>query len=262
MFPARRRHLLALLSSALFVLAPGAASAAEIHSEAFPGGEVTVSANDGYTEGMLESLSFAFDGCGTQEYEASCTWEVSAGLGTDPAKRCNPATPTSQTVWTSGPQEGNHTVTAPSLPFPLEGCPGQVFAVYYSYLKTFDPPPGGGWSLIKDGSGATLALIVFGPTSVENATPLSPSANPAFQPDFTPRSFGVGRDCRGVLLDSTRYTLVFAQMGCHRATEVARTRYLSGRAPRLCRNLSAGGVRCWRRHRPGKFVEWHLPRSR
>ena len=87
---------------------------------------------------------------------------------------------------------------------------------------------------------------------------------PHFEPNFVPiKTFALSPDC-SLRLDSTRYAFAFRQMGCHKAGNLARSRFFSGRAPRgyVCQNLPREGVRCWRRHKPAKFFEWHLPSSR
>jgi hypothetical protein len=234
-----------------------------VHSQTFPGGEVTVSANDGFTEGKLESLSYTFESCGSEEYETSCNWEVTAHLATEPAKRCNPATPSPQTIWSSGEQSGNGTVSPPPLSFPLEGCPGQVFSVSYSYTKTFDPPDKGEFIRIGEGGSATLAFIIFGPTWQETIEKANPPV-PPFQPNFTPtKTFGVSLDCKAVSLNSTRYAFAFHRMGCHKASNLARTTYLTGRAPSgyACPHR-AGGMLCQRQGQPQKFFEWRRAGTR
>ncbi|HWN73041.1 MAG TPA: hypothetical protein VNN15_04450 [Solirubrobacterales bacterium] len=252
------RRLASLLP--LMLLLPGVAQASEVHSETFPGGAVTVSANDGFTEGKLESLTYAFDSCGTEEYESSCKWEVAAHLASEPTKRCNPATPGVQTIWSSGEQSGNGTVGPPPLSFPLEGCPGQVFSVSYSYTKTFNPPPKEGeWIRLGEGGSATRAFIIFGPTwqeTIENGSPPAPT----FQPNFTPtKTFAVSLDCGSLALNSTRYAFAFQRMGCHKASNLARIAFLTGQAPNGYACRRKGSVLCWRQGQPQKYFEWRRP---
>lgn len=252
--------LLALLLLALLVGA-GSASASEVHEQAFTGGSVVVSANDNFTEGKLERLSYTFEGCGTEDYETACTWEVTARLATEPSKRCDAATPSPQTIWTSGEQSGNGTVNAPVQSFALEGCPGQVFTVSYSYMKSFDPPKEGGIIVTGHGGSATLAFITFGPNWQEVIEAASPPA-PTFQPNFTPGELRVASDCRSLTIGNVAYVFSFRGIGCRKASNLAKMRHLSGRAPSgyHCRNVQAnGGVLCWRIGHPEKRLEWRLP---
>lgn len=265
------RRLGALLPLALLLLLPAGAEGADTYEASWDGGSLTATADAEFTEATIESVSVSFDQCGTAPEEANCTWEATATLHSSPERRCNPATPEDQVVWDSGEQSGNGTVSDGPQSFPLEGCKGQSLLFRIEFHKTYeeasDPPP-----FRVTGGGSEWTLFAFGYHPVEeeeqriiNASPTASPGYPLFEPSFTPtKTFALDPDCRALRLNSTRYAFAFQQMGCHKAGNLARFRLLSGRAPRgyVCQNLSKGGVRCRRRHKPAEFFEWHLPRSR
>lgn len=133
---------LALLPLALMLLLPGAASAADSYEAAWNGGQITATANADFTEATIESISVSFDECGTATGETSCTWEARFNLHSDPASRCNTATPEEEVVWSSGTQSGNGTVTDAAKSFPLEGCRGQSLSMVQEFHKTYDETAG------------------------------------------------------------------------------------------------------------------------
>jgi hypothetical protein len=268
--PSPIRRLGALLPLALLLLLPAGAEATDTYEASWNGGNLVATANAGFTEATIETVSVSFDQCGTAPDEASCTWEATATLHSSPERRCNPATPEDQVVWDSGEQSGNGAVNDGPQSFPLEGCRGQslVFRIEFhkTYEETSDPPP-----LRITGGGSEWTLFAFGYYPVEeeeqriiNASPPANPGNPPFAPNFVPRTFALSPDCRTVQLDSTRYVFAFGQMGCRKAGNLAQARFRSGHAPRgyVCQNRSNAGVRCWRRHKPAKVFEWHLPHSR
>jgi hypothetical protein len=260
---------LVLLPLALLFLPPAGAEAADTYEASWNGGYLTATANAEFTEATIEAVSVSFDQCGTEEGELTCTWEARAVLVSDPESRCNPGTPGRQVVWTSGEQSGNGTVSDGPTSFPLEGCRGQTLIFEVEEKKTYEEGVKPPWVLVSRTS--IWGLFTFGYHPVEEEEQriitASPPANPEYphlQPNFVPRTFALGPDCRGVQLDSTRYVFAFGQMGCHKAGNLAQTRFRSGRAPRgyACQNLLREGVRCRRRHKPAKFFEWRLPSSR
>ncbi|MGN6259041.1 MAG: hypothetical protein ACTHN3_15060 [Solirubrobacterales bacterium] len=268
--PLLRRNLIALLPLALLLLLPGAATAADIYEASWDGGHLTASANADFTEATIESVETSFDQCGTQPNEVSCAWGATVTLHSNPETRCNPATPEDQIVWESGEETDNGTITDGPVSFPLEGCRGQSLVLELWSHKTYEestPPP---WIVIK--SGSIFGLFTFGYHPVEEADrAISTEYNPPeyeyppFQPNITPaKTFALSADCGSLQLNSTRYAFAFHRLGCYKAGKLARARYFSGGAPKgfVCQNLLGEGVRCWRRHRPAKFFEWHLPRSR
>lgn len=262
-------HITALAALALLLLPPGPAAATDLYEASWNGGHLTAIANAGFTEATIESVSVSFDGCGTQPEELTCTWEAKAILLSHPASRCNPATPEEQIAWTSGEQSGNGAVADGSKSFPLEGCRGQTVVFELAFHKTYEE---GGSSLWRSTGGASIwGLFTFGYHPAEeaereivNENPPSP-APPPFVPNFTPsKTFALSPDCATLRLNSADYVFVFQRMGCHKAGNLARLRYFSGRAPKgfACRRLPSEGIRCWRRHEPAKFFEWHPPRLR
>lgn len=268
--PSRVRRLTALLPLTLLPLVPASAVATDAYEASWNGGHLTATANADFTEATITTVSVSFDQCGTAPEEASCTWEATATLHSSPESRCNPATPEDQVVWDSGELSGNGTISDGPQSFPLEGCRGQSLVFRIEYHKTYeetDEPP----VLRITGGGGEWTMFTFGYHQVEeaeqrilNASPPAGPGYPPLQPNFIPGTFALSPDCRTVQLDSTRYVFIFRQMGCHKAGNLAQARFRSGHAPRgyVCQSHSSEGVRCWRRHRPAKFLEWRLPRSR
>lgn len=256
---------------ALLLLVPASATAADTYEASWNGGHLIATANADFTEATIESVEVNFDECGTAPGEATCTWKATATLHSYPQNRCNPSTPENQIAWDSGEQSGNGIVTDGSKSFPLEGCRGQslIFRIEFhkTYEETLESPP---WRTI--GGASIWMMFTFGYHPAEEADRAVPTEYnppeyeyPHLQPNFTPaKTFALSSDCKALTLNSTRYVFVFGQMGCHKAGTLARARFFSGGAPRgyVCQNGASGAVRCRRRHKPAKFFEWHLPRSR
>lgn len=259
-----------LLPLALLLLLPTGAVAADTYETSWDGGSLIATANSEFTEATIEIVSVSFDECGTAPEEAGCTWEATATLHSFPERRCNPATPEDQIAWDSGEQSGNGTVSDGPQSFPLEGCRGQslVFRIEFhkTYEETPDPPP-----LRVIGGASEWTMFAFGYHPGEEGDKAIPTeytssyVMPSLGPNFVPtKTFALSPDCGVLRLNSTRYAFAFQQMGCHKAGNLARLRFFSGRAPHgyVCQNLPMEGVRCRRRHEPAKFFEWHLPHSR
>jgi hypothetical protein len=251
---------------ALLLPAPASAAAADTYEASWNGGYLNATANPDFTEATIDVVSVSFTECGTQANEASCIWEAIVSLHSNPATRCNPATPEDRVVWDSGERAGNGTVADGPTSFPLEGCRGQSLVLRIESHKTYEgtPPP---WVVISSGSIQGLFTFGYHPVQEEeqriiNASPPANPEYPAFQPNFTPANFAIASDCRSLELGDVRYAFVFRHMDCDKAGNLARTRFRSGRAPRgyVCQSHSGAGVRCWRRRHPTKFFEWHLPR--
>ncbi len=83
---------------------------------------------------------------------------------------------------------------------------------------------------------------------------------PPFAPNFTPKGMGVAPDCRSLTIGNVHYVFSFRRMGCWKAGVLAQKQYASGVAPGgyACRHR-AGGMLCWRRGQPQKYLEWRLP---
>ncbi|HET7417329.1 MAG TPA: hypothetical protein VFJ61_06875 [Solirubrobacterales bacterium] len=254
---------LALLPLALLFLLPAAASAADPYEASWNGGHITATANADFTAAMIESVSVSFEECGTATGETSCTWEARFSLHSDPATRCNPATPEDQVVWSSGTQSGNGTVTDSAKSFPLEGCRGQSLSMVEEFHKTYDETAGP-LRITGGSTGGHLFSFGYHPGEEEerrivNANP--PAAPlPPFVPNFSPAPFLVASDCHSLTIDRQRFVFSFARLGCGKATGLAQKRYYNGTAPSgyACRRR-AGGVLCWRSGRPEKRLEWRLP---
>jgi hypothetical protein len=254
---------LALLPLALMLFLPGAASAAGPYEAAWNGGHITATANADFTEATIETVSVSFDECGTATGETSCTWEARFTLHSDPATRCNPATPEEQVVWSSGTQSGNGTVTDSAKSFPLEGCRGQSLSMVQEFHKTYDETAGP-FRITGGSTGGSLFRFGYHPGEEEERRIIneSPPASPPppFVPNFSPAPFLVTSDCRSVTIGDRRFVFSFAQMGCGKATRLAQKRYYNGTAPSgyACRQR-AGGVLCWRIGLPEKRLEWRVP---
>lgn len=262
---------LALLSiaaalAAAILASPASAAAVDTYEASFNGGHLTATANEALTEATIESVSVGFDECGTAPGEASCTWEAVATLYSHPETRCDPSTPEAQVAWDSGPQSGNGTVDGGPTSFPLEGCRGQTLVFRIEFHKTYEEGGGGApWRIT--GGASEWAMFSFGYHPLEEeerriieASP--PAQLPPFEPNFAPPALSVTADCRSLTLGNVRYAFAFARMGCRKASNLARARQLSGRAPSgyLCRDLPADrGVLCWRKGQPQKYLEWRLP---
>jgi hypothetical protein len=239
--------------------------AADTYGSSYEGGELLVSANHELTEARIETLTFSFDGCGTEPEEATCTWEVDAVLKSAPETRCNPDTPASQRVFSSGPQSGNGSFSAAPTSFPLEGCRGQVFYLSYRFDRTYEPYEGKGPPPLFriTGGGGSLSAFTFGFHPIKEAEERIINASPPAtqSPPPVPPALTISANCKSLWIGSTRYAFAFRQMGCHKAGNLARMQHLSKTAPSgyVCSRKS-GGVRCWRQGKPDKYVEWARPR--
>jgi hypothetical protein len=254
------RRLTALLPLALVLLLPGAASA-DSYSTSWDRGQLIVSANAEFTKATIENVSASFDECETATGEASCTWEVILTLHSDPERRCNPATPEDQVVWSSGPQSGNGTLADGSKSFPLEGCPGQNLLIRIEWHKTYDESGG---PVIQTGGASQWALFPFGSHPIEEIERQIRDASPpaTIPPPPIPTALVVAGDCRSLMIGNVVYLFSFRRIGCHKASNLAAMRHVSGGAPGgyHCRNGGAGGgVLCWRVGHPEKRLEWRLP---
>lgn len=251
------------LAAALLV-SPANAAAIDTYEASFNGGHLTATANEALTEATIASVSVSFDECGTAPGEASCTWEAIATLHSHPETRCDPNTPEAQVVWDSGPQSGNGSVSGGPTSFGLEGCRGQTLVFRIEFHKTYEEGGGPPWRIA--GGASEWAMFSFGYHPLEEdeqrITEASlPAPPPPFEPNFRP-TFAVAADCRGLTVGNIRYVFAFARMGCPKASNLARARLTSSRAPSgyRCKDLAADrGVLCWRKQRPKKFLEWRLP---
>lgn len=258
-----RPLLAALLALALPLVLPGGAAAADVYEASWNGGHLTATANADFTEATIERVSVRSDECGTDPKEATCSWEASAILHSNPGSRCNPATPEDQVVWESGPQPENGTVDAGPIGFPLEGCRGQSLDFEVVVEKTFKE---GLISRSRQGGFWTLFTFGYHPVQEDEqritneSPPANPGNPPPFQPNFTPEGLSVASDCRSLTIGNVRYVFAFHRIGCRKAGMVARKRHDSGAAPRgyACRRRASGDL-CWGKRQPQKYVEWRLP---
>lgn len=263
---------LALLSivaalAASLIVSPASASATDTYEASFNGGHLTATANEALTEATIESVSVSFDECGTQPEEASCTWEAIATLHSHPEPPCDPSTPEAQVVWDSGPQPGNGTVDNGPTSFPLAGCRGQTLVFRIEYEKTYEEGSGGPpWRIL--GGAEEWPMFSFGYHPAEEDERISTEYNPPaaqyppFELNVTWPALTVAPDCHSLTIGEVRYAFAFGRMGCRKASNLARARQVSGRAPSgyLCKKLAADrGVLCRRKGQPQKYLEWRLP---
>ena len=255
------RTLLALLPLVLLMLPAGNAAAADTYEASWEGGHLNATANTDFTEATIESVSASFDECGTQPTEASCSWEASAILHSHD-DRCNPATPEDQVVWDSGPQSGNGTVSDGPLSFALEGCRGQTLVFKLAQHKSFEessPPP---WVVLESASIWPLFTFGYHPVQEEEQRIINASPPATIPPPPAPSLLTVAADCRSLTIDGVSYVFSFRRIGCHKATDLAKMRHVSDRAPSgyHCRSVAAnGGIICWRDGHREKRLEWRLP---
>jgi hypothetical protein len=251
-------RLLALLPLAL-LLAPTSATAADTYEAAWNGGHLTATANADFTDATIESVSVSFDECGTSTGETGCTWEAKVTLhsGNNP---CDPSTPKEEVVWDSGLQSGNGSVSDGSKTFALEGCRGQSLSMRLEHDKTY----GSGGPIVGSGGASIWGLFTFGyhPLQEEEQRIIDASPPAILSPPPTPSLLTVAEDCRSLTIGGTSYVFSFRRIGCRKATNLAKMRHVSGRAPSgyRCRNVAAnGGVICWRTGHRDKRLEWRLP---
>jgi hypothetical protein len=122
----------------------------------------------------------------------------------------------------------------------------------------------GGGPVAGSGGASIWGLFTFGYHPIEEAErriiEASPPATIPSPP--APSLLTVGADCRSLTIGSTSYVFSFRRIGCHKATDLAKMRHLSGGAPGgyRCRNVAAnGGVICWRIGHRDKRLECRLP---
>jgi hypothetical protein len=254
------RTLLAGLPIALLLLVPASAAAADAYEASWNGGHLIATANTEFTEATIEDVSVSFDECGTATGETSCTWEAVATLHSGES-RCDPSTPEDQIAWDSGLQSGNGTVSAGPKSFPLEGCRGQSLSMHLEFHKSYDETAG---PFRITGGGESWSLFTFGYHPIEEIEQriIDASTPATIPPPPTPSILTVAADCRSLTIGKVSYAFSFRRIGCRKATNLAKMRHISGKAPGgyHCRNVQAnGGVLCWRAGHPEKYLEWRLP---
>jgi hypothetical protein len=249
---------LAAVTLAAAAIASSSTAIADTIDATFGGGTLAgLTVDPPFTQGSFQNLSYRYESCGTEPAEETCTWKLQARLYSNPAYRCVPSTPESQLLLDSGKRSGNGVFESGPVSFTLEGCRGQILSVYYETEKTFNPDEEEGpWKPLSSGGGGTLLWIVIGGDASE-ANQWEPV--PSAVPSKTPLTLAVSANCQSLKIGSTRYSFAFHRMGCRKATKLATTTNRTGAAPRgyACR-AQGKGERCWRRHRPEKYVEWHL----
>jgi hypothetical protein len=231
----------------------------------FPGGAITQLAIDaGPSQGSFANVSYGFDKCGTQTGETACTWRVDVGLAPEGFELCPSTLDPLMTIWTSGEQTANGTVSSGPATFALRGTPGQVLCVVLSQTSSGQE---GDWKF-KGGSSTVLTAIVMdqdlvGPIEaielkITRASPAAPTELPPI-----PTPFYVSSNCRTLTIGTTQYAFLYRQIGCFKATNLAKMTHVSPSPPSgyRCRDRADGGMRCSRQGHPRKFVEWRLPGS-
>jgi len=258
-----RRHRLYRGLGALFLAALAAAAFAALAAAAagpvdrpFPGGAISrLAINDGPTQGSFADVSYRYEGCGAQAGETACTWQVDVGLAPEGFELCPSTLEASRTIWSSGEQTADGTVSSGPKAFALRGSPGQVLCVVISQTAS-------------GGSSAVLEAIRIDDDLVSPVEAIelkivraSPPAAPASPSPPTP--FFVDPDCHALTIGTTRFVFLYKQIGCRKATNLATMAHLSGSNPGgyRCSAKTAGGMRCSREGHPRKYVEWRLPRN-
>jgi hypothetical protein len=248
-----------LLPLALLMVPASNAAAADVYEAAWNGGHLTATANPDFTEATIESVSVSFDGCGTSTGETGCTWEATVTLHSGD-KRCDPSTPEEEVVWDSGLQAGNGSLGDGPKTFALEGCRGQSLSMRLEHDKTYES----GGPVVGSGGASIWPLFTFGyhPVQEEEQRIIDASPPATLPPPPAPSLLTVAEDCRSLTIGGTSYAFSFRRIGCHKATNLAKMRHVSGGAPNgyRCRNVAAnGGVICWRIGHREKHLEWRLP---
>ncbi|HEU4392151.1 MAG TPA: hypothetical protein VFR04_00805 [Solirubrobacterales bacterium] len=254
------RAALVALGSLLLTAAPALGAAGPV-DRAFPGGTISqLAINDGPTEGWFADLSFQYSDCGKAAGETACHWRIDVGLAPEGAELCPSAS--NPLIWSSGEQSGNGAVSSGPQSFGLRGTPGQVLCVLLT--RTSEGEWEGG--KFKNGGLEGLEAVLMGPELISpieaierkiiNASPAASVAPPPLQP-----SFRVDSSCRRATVGNAVYVFVYRQLGCRKAKDLASMAHLSGTAPNgyRCAARASGGMRCWRRGHPRKYVEWHVP---
>lgn len=240
------------------------APAEEIRSS-FGIGELIVTADEGFTAGTIQKLTYAFPWCQTHPGEVSCTWNLKAALVSHPSRRCSPGTPHEVLIWESGAQSGPGTVESGVRSFPLEGCPGQTLIVSYDYEKSYEPLVGseGAGGISKGSSIVTSVTFGWAPLRGIEEPPVEASPPPAASAPPPLLALRFARNCRSLAIDGRRYSFAFKQLRCGKAKNLARMFFASRGGPGgyRCLRRPSGRVRCWRKGRAAKFVEWRPPRA-
>lgn len=236
---------------------PPSPALADTTDVTFSGGTMAgLTIDSAFTQGSFQNLSYRYEGCGTEPAEKTCTWRLRASLSSDQDDPC-PNTPEPQRLLDSGERSGNGVFESGPVSFALDGCRGQILSVYYEEEKTFNPDEEEGpWKQLSSGGGGTLLwLVIGGDTSTPNPWEPVPSTSVS----HAPPALTVSADCRSLKIGSTRYSFAFHRMSCRKATKLATTANITGAAPSGYACEARGkGKRCWRRHRPEKYVEWRL----
>jgi hypothetical protein len=259
-----------LLTAALLAVAfatVAAASAGPV-DRPFPGGEISqLAINDGPTQGSFADVSYRHDGCGARPGETSCAWTVDVGLAPEGFELCPSTMEAAKTIWSSGEQTADGAVASGPKAFALRGSSGQVLCVVLSQTTSGEEE---GWKY-KQGSSTVLHAIRLDDDLVApfEAAELkiiraSPPATIEPPPIFTPTSFFVGPGCHSLTIGATRYAFLYKQIGCNKATNLAKMTQHSDADPGgySCTDKAGGGMRCTREGHPGKYVEWRLPHRR
>lgn len=251
-------------AAAALCAGPAGALAADTYSAGINGGQIVATANADLTEATIESVSVSFEECGTHADEATCTWEARTVLHSHPESRCDPSTPEEQVAWTTGPLTENGAFAFGPVSFALEGCAGQSLVLELESRYTYDEGSSAPWRVL--GETLVVPLFTFGFHPDEEAEERIVRENPpAFvPPPSLPDLFAIAGDCRSLLAGNARYAFAFHGIGCRRASNLALMRHASHASPSgyHCRNGDSGGVLCWRRGNPRKYVEWRLPGAR
>jgi len=252
-----------LLTAALATIAGASAGPVD---RAFPGGAISqLAIDDGPTQGSFANISYQHDGCGTHTGETACTWQVDVGLAPEGFELCPSTLEAAKTIWSSGEQTANGTVASGPKAFALRGTPGQVLCVILNQTSSGEVS---GWKFKSGGTTVLHAIRLDDDlvTPIEAAELKIVRASPpaAIEPPPAATPFFVSPDCRALTIGTTHYAFIYKQIGCRKATNLAKMAHLSGADPSgyRCADKTAEGQRCTRKGHPRKYVEWRLPRHR
>jgi hypothetical protein len=229
----------------------------------FSGGMISqLAINDGPTQGSFANVRYQYARCGAQPGETACSWQLDVGLAPEGFELCPATLEAGRTIWSSGEQTANGAVASGPKTFTLRGSPGQALCVVLSQTASGEAAG----EQYKDSSSVALLSIrvdddLVGPIEAAVLKVIRASPPAALKPPPTPTPFFVGPSCRSLTIGATRYAFLYKQIGCHKATNLAKMAHLSGSDPSgyRCHAKAAGGMRCSREDHPRKFVEWRLP---
>lgn len=232
---------------------PSGALAAGPEDVALPGGKIeALWASDTGSAASLQDIQVELDHCfGLQSEGLDCVWSAELVLDPTPPD-CTPVDGNETVVWSSGPQEGDGSVSSGPLSF--QWCRGRGATFRREYER---PPEAGCEEVPFCVRRIATEIALLRPGTIEEAEraiiDASPAAAPA--PPVPPPPASISRHCRTLTVGQARYLIAFRRLGCRKAAAIAK-RFLRRGNPRgyRCRRRANGRARCWRIGKPRKFV--------